>query len=334
MKIGYFGGSFNPVHNGHLGIALAAKQAIGLDRLVCIPNHVSPFKTDQPPAESEARIDLLELALADYPDFEISDYECRREEVSYTVDTLEHFHQLHPEAELFFIIGADNLPSLHKWRAVDRLFELCSFIVVNRPGYASIAQCTAEELRLSEAQATALQRYHIEADFPISSSEVRRRIAAGESVDEFLPHAVLDFIKTQGLYASFPLSQPTEAVMTTKSTSQAETDKLLDRVTERLEDMIAENICVLDMREMSTVTKYYVLATGNSTPHLGALFADLEKHLKGEGDKVYRKSGTAASGWIVLDYINVVVHLMNEESREKYDIEGLWNDAPQRKIAT
>lgn len=108
---------------------------------------------------------------------------------------------------------------------------------------------------------------------------------------------------------------------------------LVDRCIEIFQDALGEKITMLDMREVSSVADYFLIVTGNSVPHLNALGARIDRTLKDEGLMVYRKSGTPDTGWIVYDYFDVVLHIMSDEMRDYYDLEGLWSDAPALAVS-
>lgn len=105
-------------------------------------------------------------------------------------------------------------------------------------------------------------------------------------------------------------------------------------ITKCLSDNLGENLAVLDMRKVSSLADFFVIVTGNSTPHISALSERLDKDVKASGQRVYRKSGTSNTGWMVLDYVDVVVHVMSAEMRDYYDLEGLWSDAPTLAVAS
>ena len=136
MKLGLFGGSFDPVHIGHLLVMQAAREELGLDRLFVIPAARSPFKPHFAPTPPEIRTALLRMALAGWSWTDIDTQEIERGGVSYTIDTLKSYETRFPSAELFFLIGADHVPMLPKWRAADALAELATFVVIPRPGQA------------------------------------------------------------------------------------------------------------------------------------------------------------------------------------------------------
>src|SRR5690348_8304362 len=137
MKLGIFGGSFDPVHLGHLLVAQAAIEELGLDRLFFVPATQSPFKPANQPAPAAVRLQLLRLAAARKTNYEIDDQEIRRGGVSYTIDTLRDYAKRCPQAELFYLIGADNAAKLSEWREADELAKLAEFVALPRPGGAT-----------------------------------------------------------------------------------------------------------------------------------------------------------------------------------------------------
>ncbi|MEA1926809.1 MAG: nicotinate (nicotinamide) nucleotide adenylyltransferase, partial [Candidatus Auribacterota bacterium] len=135
-SLGILGGAFDPVHNGHLKMARVAMEEGGLDKVIFIPVAVSPLKTGGPVAESQARLAMLEIALADYPDYVVSGIELDREGISYTIDTLRELREDYgPAAELTLIIGMDNFLSIAGWRDIESLIEMSKFIIISRPGF-------------------------------------------------------------------------------------------------------------------------------------------------------------------------------------------------------
>lgn len=188
-KIGLFGGSFDPVHLGHLLVAQAAVEELGLDRLCFIPAAQSPFKPENHAAPAALRLRLLRLALAGKTNCEVDDQELRRGGVSYTVDTLRDYARRFPAADLFYLIGADNVAKLPEWREPEELARLAEFVVVPRPGQ-------------SEAKFPAPFRGRYLKGFPlgVSSSQIRARVRAGLPVDALVPVAVAEAIRCGGLY--------------------------------------------------------------------------------------------------------------------------------------
>lgn len=200
MRLGVLGGSFDPVHYGHLLMAELAREQFALDRVWFIPALISPHKQHDEPAPAEHRARMLDLALAENPALELSRLELERGGVSYTADTLERLHALDGEADLFLILGADSLADLPTWRNPRRICELSSPIVAARPGapepdYSVLANLVAPD-RLARFSELRLDMPLID----LSSTEIRRRIAAGKSIRYQTPPAVVRYIDEQRLY--------------------------------------------------------------------------------------------------------------------------------------
>lgn len=189
QKIGLFGGSFDPVHLGHLLVAQAALEELALDSLVFIPASRSPFKPESPPAPDAARLQLLRLALAGRIRCGVDDQEIRRGGVSYTIDTLRDYTQKFPGAELFYLIGADNAAKLNEWREPAELARLAEFVAVPRPGGVPAAFPPPFRGR-------TLRGYPL----GVSSSEIRSRVKAGRSIEYLVPTAVAEAIRVAKLY--------------------------------------------------------------------------------------------------------------------------------------
>ncbi|MGD0815579.1 MAG: nicotinate (nicotinamide) nucleotide adenylyltransferase [Verrucomicrobiota bacterium] len=195
MKIGLFGGSFNPVHFGHLLVAQAAREELGLARVYFILAAQSPFKPESQPAPAAERLRLLRLALAGDATAEVDDQEIRRGGVSYTIDTARQYRKNFPEAELFYLVGTDQLAQLPNWREAAELARLVEFVVIPRPGE------TAPPL-------AAPFRARVLRGFPlgVSSSEIRARCRAGLAIAHLMPAAVAEAVKNNRLYLSGQMS--------------------------------------------------------------------------------------------------------------------------------
>jgi nicotinate-nucleotide adenylyltransferase len=191
MKIGLFGGSFDPVHLGHLLVAQAAREELGLERLFFIPAAQSPFKPDSKPTSGEERLRLLRLALAGKAWCELDEQELHRGGTSYTIDTVRDYHRRFPEAEIFNLIGGDHVEKLPSWREAGELARLAKFIVVPRPG----------QIEIPFPQPF---KGHALKGFPlgVSSSQIRARVKMGEPIDHLVPAVVAEAIRGSGLYAA------------------------------------------------------------------------------------------------------------------------------------
>ena len=189
MKLGIFGGSFDPVHLGHLLVARAAVEELGLDRLFFIPAAQSPFKPENRPAPAAVRLQLLRLALEGKKDCEIDEQEIRRGGISYAVETVRDYAKRFPGAELFYLIGADNIPKLNEWREADQLAKFAEFVAIPRPN-KSVAEFP------KPFRGRILKGFPIE----ISSSQIRARVKAGLPVEPLVPPAVAEAIRNNQLY--------------------------------------------------------------------------------------------------------------------------------------
>src|ERR1039457_2746446 len=188
-KLGIFGGSFDPVHLGHLLVAQAAIEELGLDRLFFIPAAQSPFKPENQPASATVRLQLLRLALAGKTNFEIDEQEIRRGGISYTVDTLRDYAKRFPGAELFYLIGADNVPKLNEWREPAELARVAEFVAIPRPGGPASVFPAPFHGRMLRG-----------FPFGVSSSEIRARVKAGLPIENLVPAAVAEAIRNLKIY--------------------------------------------------------------------------------------------------------------------------------------
>lgn len=188
-RIGIFGGTFDPVHMGHLMVAQAAMEELGLDRIFFIPAAQSPFKPGQEPAPAALRVRMLRLALAAQSRYEVDVREVERGGISYTVDTARHYADRYPDAERYYLIGADHVELLPSWREADELAGLVRFGVVARPGEAVADAPAPFEVRVLRGHPVG-----------ISSSQIRSRVRAGRPIALFTGDAVADVIQNYRLY--------------------------------------------------------------------------------------------------------------------------------------
>jgi nicotinate-nucleotide adenylyltransferase len=196
IKLGLFGGSFDPVHLGHRLVAESAREELGLDRLYFIPAAQSPFKPLSQPAPVEKRMCLLRLALAGCGWSEIDPQEALRGGISYTIDAARDYRSRFPDADLYYLVGADHVPHLPKWRAAEELAELLTFVVIPRPGQA-------------EGHFPPPFRGRWLTGFPLSlsSSQIRGRVAADLPIDHLVGSAVAEAIRNYRLYLSDKLNE-------------------------------------------------------------------------------------------------------------------------------
>lgn len=194
--IGIMGGTFDPIHYGHLAAAEQARLRFALDRVVFVPNRQPPHKKEYCVTPAEDRYAMVLLATASHPQFEVSCMELDRPGPSYTVDTLREFRgRLGPDARLYFITGADAILEILTWRSPQELARSCEFIAVARPGY-DLQRLTKEMSDLLRGRAHILNVPGV----AVSSTEIRRRAAAGESLRYLVPPAVARYVEVKRLY--------------------------------------------------------------------------------------------------------------------------------------
>lgn len=201
MKLALFGGSFDPPHNGHLLPVKSAVDRLGLDRVIYLPTAQPPHKPDRHFAPPHARYTMVELALLPEPNLFASPYELTPGRRAYTVETLEHFRNEHPEAELFCIVGSDSFAQLHTWRRWREIPGLARLLVVTRPGWEEAAFRRDAEPRvlalLEDGRAERVAGPRVD----LSSTLIRERLSRGEEPPAgAVPRLVLDYMEKYSLY--------------------------------------------------------------------------------------------------------------------------------------
>jgi nicotinate-nucleotide adenylyltransferase len=220
MNIGLFGGTFDPIHFGHLRSALEVKETFGLEEIRFIPAAIPPHKETEDVADARDRLEMTRIAVEGFPGFRVCDAELRREGPSYTVDTLEHFNSVFPESKgICLIVGLDAFLQIDTWKSYRALFEMVPFIVVARPyarsyDYGERLQDLTRFLQTRISKDFRFQQesscFIREAGHPvhvfegslleISSTKIRKMVRTGKAIDFLLPDGVVNYIRNRGLY--------------------------------------------------------------------------------------------------------------------------------------
>lgn len=188
MKIGVLGGTFDPIHQGHLALARSARDHLGLDKVIFIPAFIPPHK-NVPQTPALCRYRMVEMAIADEPSFEISDLEFTRPDISYTADTLKQLKSWFENAEFYLLMGADSFNGFASWKNPDEILRLSRLAVASRPETFASALSKAERIPMEELS--------------VSSTEIRRRLARGEDLGaELICPKVMGYIKEMKLYGT------------------------------------------------------------------------------------------------------------------------------------
>ncbi len=197
-KIGIMGGSFNPIHLGHLHLAESARVEFHLDKVIFIPAGDNPFKQTNVSVTRQQRFEMVNMAIASNERFASASIELDRHGKSYTIDTIREIKKMYPQSELYFITGADIMFEITQWRSAEELLQSINFITATRPGYP-VSKWRRRVRRLRK-------KYHaniyglMSAEMDITSTEIRNRIASGQSIKYLIPEPVEAYIETHHLY--------------------------------------------------------------------------------------------------------------------------------------
>jgi len=215
LKVGLFGGSFNPLHIGHLRAAEEVREILDLDKIIFIPSSIHPIKNEKNIVDAKYRLRMLELATRDIKDFEVSDVEMKRPGPSYTVDTLKYFKDKFKNYRLIFILGTENLAKIDTWKDYKELFKYADFAVLSRPGFNLknirdiIPRGLVKQFKLSENKNGKTVYKHLSGNslvffkikgIRISSTTLRKLVENGKSIKYFVPDRVNKYILKNKLY--------------------------------------------------------------------------------------------------------------------------------------
>lgn len=195
-KIGLFGGSFNPIHNGHINLALSIKETLKLDKVIFIPSGEAPHKSSGEYAKADDRLEMCRLAVSEYPFFEVSDFEIKREGKSYSIYTVKHFKKLYPDDKLFLMVGSDMLAYFDKWFKYKEILKNVTLTAVSRKGndFDELEQ-TAEKLREFGEIIVVSNEAVV-----VSSTILRKMIKNNEDTSCYLSEKVVKYIIMRNLY--------------------------------------------------------------------------------------------------------------------------------------
>jgi len=332
-KIGILGGTFDPIHVGHLRSAEEVREALGLDEVWFLPALVPPHK-GHTPAPFEYRFEMVRLSLQGMPGLEAKDFEAHRPGPSYTVDTLQRLAKEFPGKEWFFIMGSDGFLEIKTWKEYGKLVSLASMVVMGRDG-AAFKRCrellkeTYPGYRRGEGGAWVhpslypiifLEITHL----AVSSTMIRRLRSEGRSVRFLVPEGVRLYMEEKGLYVKKRAENPKKTSMDSRSLALALARAAVDNK--------GENVVVLDVNGASSFADYFVIAHGRSTRHVQGMADNIRRDLKKLGAYPRSVEGESEAKWILMDYGDVIVHLFYEPVRGFYDLEGLWHDVPRLQL--
>lgn len=332
MKVGIFGGSFNPPHNGHVNSLTTVQKKMGFDLIHIIPNSQNPLKIPMDGPGPEHRLEMTKQAFASYgPAFHVNDIELNRGGKSYTIDTIKELLKTYKSSELYLIIGADNFDTFSQWKDYKKILELANIVVTTRPGYEIpenedewpdyLAPLVADgDFGTIELTTGRSIEFITLNDLDISSSELRKKLRVGRPAEKFLPLSVESYIKQHGLYK-------------TGSHKISNFKTFTDFCAQVLFDKKAIALKAFDIQGVSSSSDFTLIGSGTSTRHASSMAENLVKAVKDEFN-VYPLSieGVDEGRWVVVDYGALIVHLFYDFVRQEYRLEDLWKQGTELKL--
>lgn len=315
--LGIFGGTFDPIHRGHLRAAAAACAELELARLFLVPNADPPHRPG-PRAAAGHRLAMARIAVRGLPQAVVDGRELARPGRSYSVDTVASFRAEVGDTPLCFLLGMDSFLALPQWRRWRELPQLAHLAVLARPGapkpppgqWWENMQCNSPaELRKASCGGVY---FAANAEVDLSASEVRRQLARGGGAD-CVDAGVLAYIREHGLYRG-------------TDGGGGGSGRLQKAICAVLEEAKALDLRPLDVRGMTDITDFMIVAGGRSGRHVKAMAELLQDKLRALHIRPLGVEGEEAAEWVLLDYGDAVVHLMRAEQREFYELERLWGE--------
>jgi nicotinate-nucleotide adenylyltransferase len=324
MKIGIFGGSFNPPHNGHVNSLVTVQKKMGFDKIHIIPNNQNPLKIPTELPNAEHRIEMSKQAFSTYgPAFFVDDIEIKRGGKSYTIDTILELRKQYDAKDLYLIIGADNFETFSEWKDWKKILTEINLVVTTRPGY----EIPEEESDFPDYLTSLIGESDFGAvelttgrsiefitldDLDISSSELRKKLRVGRSAEKFLPLSVESYINTHKIY---------------RKSNEKITDyaKFTQYCAQVLFDKKAIAVRAFDLQALGTTTDFTLIASGTSTRHAGSMAENLVMAVKEEFNLLPQGvEGVDEGRWVVVDYGALIIHLFYDFVRQEYRLEELW----------
>ncbi len=329
-SVAIFGGTFDPLHLGHLNSIQAVQNAFQFKMFKVIPAFQSPSRQPTDGPNPEQRLEMLNLAIDQLGGaFVVDDLELRRGGVSYTIDTV---HQLeNAKTELTLVIGLDQFMHFDKWKDFDELLQKVNLIVTSRPGHdfpkstSDLPHALAKHVQsfkggvIQLKSGYTIQFFQLE-DIEISATEIRKRLRVGEPVSDLIPKAIELYIRKKGLY---------EAV----GNRIGDFEKFTQFCGKILREKGGIGVVGFDLRSVQASSEFTIVVSGTSTKHAQSLAENLMRAVKDEyGVWAQSIEGQKEGRWVVLDYGSLIVHVFYDFVRQEYRLEEIWKDAEEVKF--
>ncbi len=334
IKVGVFGGTFDPLHFGHLGIAEAARDELGLGRVLFVVAGNPYHRPDGGFSKAADRLAMVEAGVAGIEGFETSDLEIKREGPSYTVDTLKELKaKLQEEPELFLILGADAAAELDTWKSMEQVMQLAELVVVMRPGLEgglekSFEKGNEKELAKNLKKKGWKVRILEGPNLDISGTEIRRQLnletensadPAGKPqarLEDLLPASVIKVAREKKLYTESPPHKKASRQLAVLAGIAASDKK-------------AGNTKILDVAELIGICDFFVITSGDNPRQVKAISEAVEENLKMKAGVSPAFIEGLPNDWLLMDYGDIVVHVFSAAARQYYNLERLWSDCAE-----
>ena len=327
MRVGIFGGSFNPPHMGHLQSLQTVLKKSGLGEIRIVPANQSPLKIPIEGPSAEERLRMTEELVKGFSSaFKVDDQEIKRGGKSYTIDTIKNLRKTIEADDLYLIIGMDKLEELESWKNFSDILKETNLIVTSRPGFrfpespddlpAFLKKEVLEfDFNFMELKTGRNVQFVKIEDVAVSSTELRKWIRMGKNVSKFIPLSVEAYIKESGHYKN----------QTNRIKDYADFTKTCANL---LFSKKAISVRGYDLREMAAPSEFTLVASGTSTRHASSLGENLMRSIKEEYN-LYPQNveGIDEGRWVVIDYGSLIVHVFYDYVRQEYSIENLWAQA-------
>lgn len=323
-KIGIFGGSFNPIHAGHLNSIRTVMKKNKLTKMFVVPNSKSPLREQADMPSGEDRLNMVKLAIKDEKNVHVDDQEIIRGGLSYTIETIRYYESKYGSENIFLVVGADSFETFDQWKNFDDILKASNLIVTTRPGadlpfeVEDFPKGLQPLVKSFEPNGVAKLKsgrqiiYNHLEDLDISSTQIRKRFKIKKSVDQFLNFEVEGYIKDHGLYAPLSLKIP-DFESFTKICAQVLFDKK------------AIAVRGFDLRKINAPSEFSIVCSGTSTKQTSSLANTLLKFVKEEYNVLpISLEGTEEGRWVLIDYGSLIVHVFYDYVRNEYRLEELW----------
>ncbi len=329
LKIGIFGGTFDPFHNGHLNSIKTVLDKMKFDQFLIVPTYQSPHRPVIEGPTPEQRLEMVMAATQELDErVQVESFEVDKKGTSFTIETLNELQKRNKSAEFYLVIGSDQFESFDRWRNFQDIIKKVNVVVTSRPNSTLIKskkdfpvaiQKLVETFRAKKGEFTSgktLSFIQLK-DVDVSATEIRRRFRAKEAVADLISESVEKFIRSQGLYESL-------------GARIGDFEKFTIFCSQILKEKNGIQVLAYDLRSLQQPSEFTVVCSGTSTRQTQSLAESVMKAVKDQyGVWPQSVEGQKEGRWVVIDYGSLIVHLFYDYVRNEYRLEQLWRDAEE-----